>query len=46
MSPDKRKETRGDGETRTFIYSGGRLSNHWVSDFMGHSAQQALRCDQ
>ena len=35
----KRKETRGDGDSRTFIYDGGGYVN-WVPDFMGHSAQQ------
>jgi RHS repeat-associated protein len=35
----KRKETRGDSETRTFIYSGVGQIN-WASDFMGYNTQQ------
>jgi RHS repeat-associated protein len=35
----KRKETRGDSKTRTFIYGGAGYIN-WIADFMGHSAQQ------
>ena len=35
----KRKETRGDSKTRTFIYGGAGYIN-WIPDFMGHSAQQ------
>jgi len=35
----KRQETRGDGATRTFIYSGFGQVN-WASDFMGHNTQQ------
>ena len=34
----KRVETRGEGATRTFIYSGTGQIN-WAPDFMGHSAQ-------
>jgi RHS repeat-associated protein len=34
-----RKETRGDGALRGFVYDGtGHVT--WASDFMGHSAQQ------
>lgn len=33
----KRKETRGDGATRTFVYSSaGQVA--WASDFMGHQS--------
>ena len=33
----KRKETRGDGATRTFVYSSaGQVT--WASDFMGHQS--------
>ena len=39
INHNKRKETRGDGAMRTFIYSGAGQIN-WASDFMGHSAQQ------
>jgi RHS repeat-associated protein len=39
INHNKRKETLGDGATRTFLYTPqGRVT--WVSDFMGHSAQQ------
>jgi RHS repeat-associated protein len=40
-NPVNRKETRGDGATRTFIYNGagaGYLA--WASDFMGHQSSQ------
>ena len=33
----KRKETRGDGAIRTFVYSGGGHLT-WVSDFAGHQS--------
>jgi RHS repeat-associated protein len=33
----KRKETRGDGATRTFVYSGAGYVT-WASDFMGHQS--------
>jgi hypothetical protein len=35
--PSYRKETRGDGATRTFVYGGGGYL-YWASDFMGHQS--------